>query len=272
MKLVWRSKMENKKILLEIKDYIATIRLHDPDKFNPLNKDMGKRLLNTLESIKDNDDVRCVVITGAGSAFSAGGDIKQFKESIEAGNPGELMDDLTRDLYKIALVLRKYPKPVIAAVNGWAVGAGMNLALSCDIIIASDKARFRQSFCKLALIPGFAGTIFMSRQLTWQQAVQMSFFGDTYSAEEMKNLGFVNEIAPHNKLQDVAFGWAQRFAKGPTLTFARTKELFYDALSTPLDEHLEIERQMQIKSARSEDYKIGVFAMNEKKEPEFVGK
>jgi len=258
-------------IKLEINDNIALITLSNPENFNPLNKITGKKLLETIESIRDNGDVRCLIITGSGKAFSAGGDIKQFKSSIENGSSGQVMDDLTQDLYKIALTLRLYPKPVIAAVNGWAVGAGMNLALSCDFIIASEKAKFRQSFCKLALIPGFAGTILLSRQLPWQQATQMAFFGDTYTADEMKKLGFVNEIVPHEELEKVSVEWAQKLAKGPTLTYARTKKLFFDALSTPLEEHLENERQIQIKSAESEDYKIGVFALNEKKEPKFVG-
>jgi 2-(1,2-epoxy-1,2-dihydrophenyl)acetyl-CoA isomerase len=182
------------------------------------------------------------------------------------------MDDLLRNLYKIALILRLYPKPVIASVNGWAVGAGMNLALSCDFIIASEKARFRQSFAKLGLIPGFAGTMLLSRQLTWQQATEMSFFGDTYSAEQLAKLGLVNEIAPPEKLDEVTLQWAQRLASGPTLAYARTKKLFFEALSIPLKEHLENERQMQIKSAETEDYKRGVFALIDKKEPEFIGK
>ncbi len=261
----------DEKIELVIKDNIAIIRLTDPENFNPLNKSSGKKLLETIESIRNNNTVRCLIITGSGKAFSAGGDIKQFKASIENGTSGQVMDDLTKDLYKIALILRLYPKPVIASVNGWAVGAGMNLALSCDIIIASEKARFRQSFSKLALIPGFAGTILLSRQLTWQQATQMAFFGDTYTAKEMKKLGFVNEIVPHEDLEKISLQWAERLAKGPTLTYARTKELFFDALSTPLEEHLEKERQIQIKSAESEDYKIGVFALNDKKEPKFIG-
>jgi len=263
----------DEKIELVIKDNIAIIRLMDPENFNPLNKNTGKKLLETIESIRNNSAVRCLIITGSGKAFSAGGDIKQFKASIENGTSGQVMDDLTKDLYKIALILRLYPKPVIASVNGWAVGAGMNLALSCDLIIASEKARFRQSFSKLALIPGFAGTILLSRQLTWQQATQMAFFGDTYTAEEMKKLGFVNEIVPHEDLEEISLQWAERLAKGPTLTYARTKKLFFEALSTPLEEHLEIERQMQVKSAESEDYKIGVFALNDKKEdPNFIGK
>jgi 2-(1,2-epoxy-1,2-dihydrophenyl)acetyl-CoA isomerase len=261
-----------KKIELATKDSIAVIKFIDPENFNPLGKESAKQLLDILEKLKNDSKIRCIIITGTGKAFSAGGNIKQFKSSIENGTPGQLMDELTQDLYKIAKILRVYPKPVIAAVNGWAVGAGMNLALSCDFIVASENAKFSQSFCKLALIPGFAGTILLSRQLTWQQAVQMSFFGDTYSAEDMKNLGFINEIVPSEKLEGISFEWANKFAKGPTLTYARTKTLFFDALSTPLEQHLENERQMQIKSAQTEDYKIGVSAMIEKKEPEFIGK
>jgi 2-(1,2-epoxy-1,2-dihydrophenyl)acetyl-CoA isomerase len=216
--------------------------------------------------------VKCLIITGSGKAFSAGGDVKKFKESADNGTAGKVMDEIIKVLYEIALVLRLYPKPVIAAVNGWAVGAGMNLALSCDFVIASEYGKFRQSFCKLALIPGFAGTILLSRQLTWQQAIQMSFFGETYSSEDMKKLGFVNEIVSAEKLREKALEWAHKFAKGPPLAYARTKKLFFEALSTPLVEHLENERQMQIKSAETEDYKIGVTALIEKKEPEFIGK
>ena len=260
------------KIEVAKKEKIAIIKLIDAENLNPLNKETAKELLETLESLKDDIDIRCVIITGSGRAFSAGGDIKRFKSSIDAGTSGKEMDDLLKNLYSIALVLRLYPKPVVASVNGWAVGAGMNLALSCDFIIASEKARFRQSFAKLGLIPGFAGTILLSRQLTWQQATEMSFFGDTYSAEQLAKLGLVNEIAPPEKLDEVTLQWAQRLANGPTLAYARTKKLFFDALSTPLKEHLEDERQMQVKSAETEDYKRGVFALIDKKEPEFIGK
>ncbi|MFX1324216.1 MAG: enoyl-CoA hydratase/isomerase family protein [Promethearchaeota archaeon] len=261
-----------KKIDLMIKNNIATIKFMDPDNLNPLNKQIAKELVEIFEDLREKNDVRCIILTGSGRAFSAGGDIKLFKSSIEDGTSGQVMDDLTKDLYKIALFLRLYPKPIIAAVNGWAVGAGMNLALSCDLIIASEKAKFRQSFCKLALIPGFAGSILLSRQLTWQQATQMAFFGDTMSAEDLEKLGLINKITTADKLDEIAMEYAKKLAKGPTLTYARTKELFFDALSTPLEEQLEKERQMQIKSAETEDYKIGVFALVDKKEPDFKGK
>jgi 2-(1,2-epoxy-1,2-dihydrophenyl)acetyl-CoA isomerase len=260
------------KIAFEIRDKIAIIKLMDSDNLNPLNKETGKKLNDTLEILKDNNEVRCLIITGSGRAFSAGGDIKQFKSSIENGTAGQIMEETLNDLYKIATTLRLYPKPVIAAVNGWAVGAGMNLALSCDFIIASEKAKFRQSFSKLGLIPGFAGTSLLGRQLTWQQATQMSFFGDTYSAEDMYKLGFINEITSHENLEEVTLKWAQRLAKGPTLAYARTKKLFYNSLSTPLEKHHEDEKKMQVKSAETEDYKRGIFALLEKKEPDFVGK
>jgi len=257
---------------VEIKKNIATIKLTDSENLNPLNKETGKALFEALENLKDNSEVRCVIITGSGRAFSAGGDIKHFKLAIEKGIPGQIMENLLKDLYKIAITLRIYPKPVIAAVNGWAIGAGMNLALSCDFIIASETAKFRQSFNKLALIPGFAGTILLSHQLTWQQATQMAFFGDTYSSEDMYKLGFINEITPPDKLMEITLQWAHRLVKGPTLAYARTKKLFFESFSTPLEEHLEIERQMQVKSAETEDFKRGVLALIEKKEPDFVGK
>ncbi|MHA1192441.1 MAG: enoyl-CoA hydratase/isomerase family protein [Promethearchaeota archaeon] len=260
------------KLKLEINGKIARIVLNDPENYNPLNQEMAKELLDVLEKLRNKEEVRCLIITGSGKAFSAGGDIKAFKESIEMGRPGEFMDDLLKNLYKIALILRQYPKPVIAAVNGWAVGAGMNLALSCDLVIASNKAKFRQSFSKLALIPGFAGTILLSRQLTWQQASQMAFFGDTYTADDMFKLGLVNEIVTPERLIERTNEMAEKLASGPTLTYARTKKLFFDALSEPLINHLENERQMQIKSAETQDFKIGVFAINDKKEPEFIGK
>jgi len=262
----------SEKVIVKTENDIAILELNDPDNYNPLNQEMAKILLQKLVHLRDDINIRVLIITGTGNAFSAGGDVKKFKESIENETPGHFMDDLTKDLYKIAEILRLYPKPVIGAINGWAVGAGMNLALSCDIIIASEKAKFRQSFSKLALIPGFAGTIFLSRQLTWQQATEMAFFGDTYTVNEMDRLGFINEITSPEKLNEVAMKWAKRLAKGPTLTYARTKKLFFDSLGRSFEEHLEFERQMQIKSAETQDFKKGVFAILDKKEPEFSGK
>ena len=138
--------------------------------------------------------------------------------------------------------------------------------------MGKHKIALNPPYDSTALIPGFAGSILLSRQLTWQQATQMAFFGDTYSAEELAKLGLVNAIVPPEKLDEVTFQWAERLANGPTLAYARTKKLFFDALSTPLKEHLENERQMQVKSAETEDYKRGVFALIDKKEPDFIGK
>ncbi len=251
---------------------VALIRFINTEKLNPLDINTGKELTQILNDLKDDDGVRCLLITGSGRSFSAGGDIKGMKASIEKNRSKEYMDDLTRLLYGIGYELRKFPKPIVAAVNGYAMGAGMNLALCCDIIIASDKARFAESFSKLALIPGFGGTFLLPRQVPWAKAAEFCFFGDIISAQELLELGLINKVVKPEDLEKVALEHAERLAKGPTLAYARTKELFLKSYTKSLDDHLEVERQIQVESAGTEDYRIGVFALNEKKKPNFVGK
>ena len=170
--------MEYKNLTLEIKESIAKITFINTEKLNPLDLPTGKELNQALDYLKERDDFRVLIITGTGRSFSAGGNIKGFLKTIEDGTASKYMDDLTRDLYSLALKLREFPKPVIAAVNGYAMGAGMNLALCCDIVIASEKAKFSESFSKLGLIPGFLGTHLLINQLSWQKAAEIAFFGD----------------------------------------------------------------------------------------------
>ncbi len=264
--------MSNHKIAIEKKGPILIIRLSNPDKLNPLDIETGKELSTVLSKYEADSTVRAVIITGSGRSFSAGGDVTGMQLSIDDGKPGVFMDDLTRVLYDIGLQLRKYPKPVIAAVNGLAVGAGMNLALCSDFIIASDEARFSQSFCKVGLIPGFGGTHLLINQLSWQKAAELSFLGDMIDAAEMHRLGLVNRVVEHNRLEEVAIALAERLSKGPTLAYARTKSLFLEALKSGFEDHLEGERQVQVDSAKTEDYAIGVKSILEKSKPEFVGK
>lgn len=257
-------------ISLEYKDAIAVITMIRADKLNPLDIEAGKEINHALDEIKERG-VRALLVTGTGRGFSAGGDVKGMLDSIDRGEPETFMDDLTRDLYSIGLKLRKLPFPAIAAVNGHAVGAGMNLALCCDYIIASEKAMFAQSFSKLALIPGFGGTHLLINQLTWQKACEIAFTGDPVTAQEMKELGLVNRIVQDEDLLREAMAVAEKFAKGPTLTFARTKELFLRAIGTPFEEHFNYERGCQVKAAGTEDYASGVRAMNKGEKPDFKG-
>ncbi|NVM28989.1 MAG: enoyl-CoA hydratase/isomerase family protein [Candidatus Helarchaeota archaeon] len=266
--------MDYKNVKLEIEGSIAkiTLKIVENRKFPTLDMQTGKDLLAAIKECEANDQVRVLIITGTGKAFSAGGDIKQFKESLESGKSDELMDELTEDLYQVAYELKTLRIPVIAAVNGYAIGAGMNLALSCDIIIASEKARFAESFINLALIPGFAGTYYLPRLLPWPKMAEICFFGEMLSASEMEKLGLVNKVVPPEKLEVVAREYAERLVNQPTLAIGRMKKLFIDGLNKDFKNAIEDERKIQIKCTKSEDYKEGVFALNEKRKPSFIGK
>lgn len=260
----------SKCITVEYKGTVAVLTMIRPEKLNPLDLEAGKEIRAAIDEISAKG-VRALLITGSGRGFSAGGDVKGMLDSIAKGEPEKFMDDLTSELYAIGLQLRKLPFPAIAAVNGHAVGAGMNLALCCDYIIASEKAMFAQSFSKLALIPGFGGTHLLVNQLPWQKACEIAFSGDPLTAAEMKDLGFVNRIVHEDDLMNEAMAAAVKLASGPTLTFARTKELFLRGIGSPFEDHLAYERNFQVKSAGTGDYAQGVRAMNRGEKPDFKG-
>ncbi len=263
-----------KNVELEINGSIAkiTLKIVENRKFPTLDMQTGKDLLAAIKECEKNEAIRVLIITGTGKAFSAGGDIKQFKESIETGKSDDLMEQLTQDLYQIAYELRTLRIPVIAAVNGYAIGAGMNLALSCDLIIASEKARFAESFINIGLIPGFAGTYYLPRLVPWPKAAEICFFGEMISATEMEKLGLVNKVVPPEELEPVTNDYAERLAKQPTLAIGRMKKLFMDGLSKDFKTAIEDERKIQVLSTNTGDYKEGVFALNEKRKPTFSGK
>jgi len=257
-------------IRIEKRGSLTLLEMIRPEMMNPLDIEAGREIGTALESIAGSG-ARALLITGRGRAFSAGGDIKGMLASVEDGGPEEYMDELTRELYAIGLKLRRLPFPVIAAVNGHASGAGMNLALCCDYIIASEKAMFAQSFSRIALIPGFGGTFLLPNQLPWQRACEIAFTGEAISAAEMMRLGFVNRVVPAERLMEEAMVIAEKFAAGPTLTFARTKELFLKSMGAAFEDHLEYERGIQVKSAGTDDYAEGVRALNAGKKAEFRG-
>jgi len=258
---------------LEIKNAIAKITLTvTPNrKFPTLDVQTGKELLMAIEQCETDPQVRVLIITGTGKAFCAGGDIKKFKEAIESGKSGEMMETLTKDLYQIAYKLRTLRIPVIAAVNGYAIGAGMNLVLSCDLIIAVEEAQFAESFINLGLIPGFAGTYMLPKLLPWPKVAELCFFGESISAAQLERLGLVNKVVPGGELEKVVNDYAERLAKQPTLAIGRMKKLFMEGLNKDLKNGIENERKMQVLSAKSEDYKEGVLAFNEKRKPVFKG-
>lgn len=266
--------MDFKNVSCEITGSIAkiTLRIVEDRKFPTLDLQTGKDLLRAIKECENNSQIRVLIITGTGKAFSAGGDIKQFQASIEKGAPNELMDELTEDLYQIAYTLRTLRMPVIAAVNGYAIGAGMNLALSCDIIIAAENAQFAESFINIGLIPGFAGTYYLPRLLPWPKMAEVCFFGDMLSAATLEKWGLVNKVVPADELVKVTNQYAERLANQPTLAIGRMKKLFMEGLHKNFKTAIEDERKIQVMSAQTEDYKEGIFALNEKRKPIFKGK
>ncbi|MHA1607564.1 MAG: enoyl-CoA hydratase/isomerase family protein [Candidatus Freyarchaeota archaeon] len=264
--------MKYETLSVRVEDGVAIITLSRPDKLNALDEQAARELLQSLKECEKDENVKVVVITGEGKAFSAGGDIKGMMKSIEEGNPGEFMDSLTKPLYEVALHIRRMSKLVIASVNGYAMGAGFNLAIACDIVLASEKAMFAQSFIKLGLIPGMGGTYLLTRLIGPLRAGELFYTGRTIDAQEALSLGIVNRVVPHEKLHEETMKLASSLARGPTLALARTKMLLEKAMHAPeMSSHLTEERLMQIESAKTRDYEEGVRSFIEKRSPDFQG-
>jgi len=267
------SKLKYESLRFNVEDGVAVITLSRPEKLNALDEQVARELLECLRRCEEDESVRVVVITGEGRAFSAGGDVKGMFKSIEEGQPGEFMDRLTEPLYKVSLKIREMSKLVIAAVNGPAMGAAFNLAIACDIVVASDNAKFAQSFVRLGLIPGMGGTYLLTRLIGPLKAGELFYTGRTVDAQEAFQLGIVNRVVPHEKLMEEVMKLAKLLAMGPALALARTKKLLEQATrATDIRQHLEEERKMQVESAKTKDYEEGVRAFIEKREPLFQGR
>lgn len=264
--------MEYRSLKFSVSDGVAVVTLSRPERLNAFDEQAARELLDCLERCEREESVKVVVITGEGRAFSAGGDVKEMLRSIEEGKPGEFMDRLTSVLYKVVSKIREMGKLVIAAVNGNAAGAGFNLALACDMVIASENASFTQSFVRLGLIPGMGGTYLLTKLIGPLRAGELFYTGRTVSAREALQLGIVNRVVPHEKLMDEVMALARSLARGPLLALARTKRLLEEATrATDLAKHLEEERRMQVESAKTRDFEEGVRAFVERRDPAFRG-
>ncbi|MFX0060777.1 MAG: enoyl-CoA hydratase/isomerase family protein [Candidatus Hermodarchaeota archaeon] len=264
--------MGYKNLKFEFNDGVALITLNRPDISNALNIPLGEELSKCLDTLKDDESIRAVVITGTEKSFSSGGDLKGMKTAIDEGKPKEFMMQLLQPIYEIVAKIRNLPKPVIAVVNGYAAGAGMNLALACDIIIASEKAVFSQAFINVGLIPGMGGTFFLPRYIGRNKAAELFFTGKRINANEAEKLGIVNEVVAPEKLAGVAWDLATNLANKPTRAIARTKALLNQTYLHSVEEHLELERKTQIETSCDEDFAEGVTAFWEKRKPIFQGK
>ncbi|MDP5101360.1 MAG: enoyl-CoA hydratase-related protein [Nonlabens sp.] len=256
-------------ILLSVNNGVATITLNRPQVFNSFNKEMAFAMQDALDECAKNSEVRAVLITGNGKAFCAGQDIQEITNPDL--NPGfkAILDD---HYNPIVLKIRNLEKPVVAAVNGVAAGAGANIALCCDVVIATESAAFIQAFSKIGLIPDSAGTFFLPRLIGFGKASAAMMLADKVTATQADSMGMIYKAVTDDSFMETAQQTAQTLAALPTVALANTKKALNQSFYNTVEQQLALESKLQIESAATDDYAEGVAAFMEKRKPEFRGK
>ena len=258
--------------LYDLEGAVATITLNRPDALNALNVDLSLALIDALARAAKDPAVRCVVITGAGRAFCSGADLAEAQQRIKEGgnlSPSQIL----RERYNpIITSIVEMEKPVIAAMNGIAAGAGASVALACDLRIASEKASFMQAFVRIGLVPDAGANYFLPQLVGFSKALEMALTGDLIDAETSLRLGLVNRVVAPENLMKEARAWAEPFASGPTRAYGLTKKAMRFGASNPLSAVLDYEPDLQDQAALSADAAEGIAAFVEKRAPNFGGK
>ncbi len=248
-------------IILEKENGVATLSLNRPDVLNAINNTMRRELLVALEDVEADDEVKVLVLTGKGKAFCSGGDVRGMGKAERMIKP-----------HPIILKITNLEKPVISAVNGVAAGGGCNLALAADIIIASERASFIQSFVKIGLVPDWGGMYFLPRLVGISKAKELMLTGDRISAKEAERIGMVNKVVPDEEFQDFIKEYSRQLAKGAPKSMAMIKKTLNVTHNSDIDTVLALEYQAQTICRETEDHKEGIAAFKEKRAPEFTGK
>ena len=253
---------------------VATVTLNRPEKLNAYSEHMVHEILAALADARDDDEIRAVIITGAGRGFCSGGDIsRDFQYPARyRGHRLESMLEMRENMHELVKFLQRFDKPVIAAVNGAAVAGGLTLALSCDFRIAAESAKLGDTSLKFALIPDEGGASLFPRFMGIERALKMSLFSEVYPARQAKELGLVTEVAPDSELMTVARQWAERLAAGPPIAIRITKRMMYKQLSMNLENALEDAALSTLVTNYTEDVKEGIAAFHEKRAPKFRGR
>ncbi len=255
-------------IELKIESGVAWISLNRPEVFNSFNREMALSLQTVLDNCNDDSNVRAIVISGNGKAFCAGQDLKEVTDPDL--NPG-FRKILEEHYNPIIQKIRTIEKPIIGAINGVAAGAGANIALACDIVVASEHASFIQAFSKIGLIPDSAGTFFLPRLIGFQRATALMMLGDKVTADEALQMGMIYKIFPVSFFNEEVMTLATTLANMPTKALGLTKRLLNQSITNNLEQQLSLESDLQIEASSSNDYKEGVTAFVEKRKPEFKG-
>lgn len=259
--------MMGESIKYHVQDAVAAIILNRPEKFNSFNRQMALDMQRALDDAASTKTVRAVYITGEGKAFCAGQDLS---EAMDPDGPG--IKKIVEEHYNpIIKKIRFLEKPVVCGVNGIAAGAGANIALACDVVIAASSASFLQAFSKIGLVPDSSGTFMLPRLVGWNRASALMMLGDKVPASEAMQMGMIYKVAADDKLQEEGMLIATTLSQLPTKGIALTKKLLNESFSNSLEQQLDRERDLQVESAASFDYKEGVQAFLEKRKPHFKG-
>jgi 2-(1,2-epoxy-1,2-dihydrophenyl)acetyl-CoA isomerase len=262
--------MSYETLLVERRDGVATITLNRPDAYNALNLALGRELFYAALDVDEDPAVRCVVITGAGKAFCAGGDVRDFADNLE--RIGVLIKELTTYLHGTVSRLCRSAKPVIMAVNGVAAGGGLSFALAGDLVLATESARFTMAYSKIAATPDGSSSYFLPRLIGLRRTMELYFTNRVLSAREAEAWGLITRAVPDAEFKSAVEALARELAHGPTLAFGGAKRLFQQSTWESLETQMEFEAQSIAASGHTQDFKNGVAAFANKKTPTFQGR
>lgn len=259
--------MREKTVIVQIENMISTITFNRPASFNSFNRELVDDVLEALEEVKNNDEVRVIILTGSGKAFSAGGDLFYLQQ---LNNPVEARNFIAK-AGELATFIMNIEKPIIAMVNGVAAGAGFNIALACDIIYCSKLARFTQSFVNVGLVPDCGGLYLLPRAIGLHKAKELMFTADIIDAEMALKMGIVNHVFDENELKEATYKFAQRLANSAPVALGSMKKILNRSYELSLESITEIESNLQTVCMQTMDHKEGIAAFKEKRKPDFKG-
>ena len=262
--------MSYQTLTLERRDGVATLTLNRPDAYNALNLELGRELFHAVLELDEDPAVRCVVVTGAGKAFCAGGDVKDFADNLP--RIGVLVKELTTYLHGAVSRLSRSDKPVIMAVNGVAAGGGFSFALSGDVVVAVESARFTMAYSKIAATPDGSSSYFLPRLIGLRRALELYLTNRVLSAREALEWGLVTRVVPDAELAPAVDALARALAQGPSKAFGAAKRLFHQSTWESLETQMELEAQAIAASGHTEDFANGVAAFASKRQPTFKGR
>lgn len=260
-------------LLVSKENGIATLTLNRPEARNALSLEMREALFQAVTDIETDDSIRCVVMTGAGEHFQAGGDVKSFNDFV-AKTPDERRQNFERrihGLHPTMFTMRRMQKPIIASVQGAAAGFGLSLMMACDMVIAAEDSFFTLAYINIGTTPDGSGTYTLPRIVGLKKAMEIAMLGDRFGAQEAKDMGLINFIVPSDDLAAETRKLAERLANGPTVAIGRTKALLNASLGNSMEEQLSMEAENFAACAASNDWVEGVTAFKEKRKPDYKG-